>query len=141
MKKNQSGFTSVVIVLVVMIAIGVAVFIAWNMRSSQKAGVNQMTARYHFQAENNIKTIASSLEEFYFVNKYYPNSIDPGTLGDLKIELDKDVSAAPANTKYVFTPFPTGCTTVAKNCNSFSLSAVDVVTNDEINIIRSKSGK
>lgn len=138
---KPTSHKKIIIILLAFIAASIVIAAGiWYVRASDQATNDQYTARYHFQAGSNVSTIATKLEFFYTTNKYYPSDIDPTTLGDLNIKLDQDVQAAPANIKYVYTPFPAGCTTKTKTCTSYELGAVDVVTNENVKTVRAKGG-
>lgn len=139
-KDGQQGFSVIIILLILLVVTALAGVGYYVLASEQKTDDAQNTARYHFQAEANVNDIASELETFYFTNKYYPSDLDPSTLSDLDIRLDQNVSAAPTNTRYVYKPLPESCSTDAKTCASFTLSAVDVVTNSDIITVRANQG-
>ena len=74
-------------------------------------------------AEANIRTIWSSLQAYNGNTSYYPDNIAYSTLSSYSTAADAFV--APAGTAFIYKPAPSGCTTAAHTCQSFTLDAVN----------------
>jgi hypothetical protein len=84
-------------------------------------------------AQEDVITIGSYLSTFRGNGgNSYPSTINATTFIDAGIGVDTSVFNPPTGTSFVYTPSPSSCTTAAKNCTSYTLTAMDTVDNTTI---------
>jgi hypothetical protein len=77
-------------------------------------------------ASANVRTIALKLEVYFNNVSAYPSDINASNFTAQDPNLDQSIFTAPVGTKFVYTPTPSGCTTMAKTCQHFTLSAQSI---------------
>ena len=71
----------------------------------------------------NVSSISIYLETYFSDTNSFPSDINASNFAAQGLNVDRIAFIAPTGTKYVYTPTPSGCTTMAKNCQHFTLSA------------------
>ncbi len=79
------------------------------------------------EATQKVYAIDGRLEAYQTQYGYYPSDIAPSTFAGDGCTGDGCTSmfAPPTGVHFVYTPSPSGCTTVAQSCQHFTLDAVD----------------
>jgi len=130
LKKKQSGFT-IVELLIVIVVIGILATLVIVTFS----GVQQKAR--DTKRETDVKALASQLEVYYANNGSYPalaqlqdNTWVQANLKGLDLAgltapngTGNTVSATASKTTYQYVVTPTGCTTAAKDCTGFTITA------------------
>ncbi len=83
-------------------------------------------------AKANIQTISVHLEMYFSVNAAYPSNLSELSKPGQDTAIEESILIAPGGVKYAYTPSPSGCTTAAKNCQHYSLSAISTANNADI---------
>lgn len=110
-KLNKKGFT-IIELLVVIVIIGILVALTLpNLFAAQARGRDT-------DRKNELKNLQQRLETYFGDNGSYP-----AALADLDPAPTTDESQDPKNQNYTFEAAPTGCTTAANDCESFTLTA------------------
>ncbi|MEO7624528.1 MAG: hypothetical protein ABIS48_03075 [Candidatus Saccharimonadales bacterium] len=133
-KIDQKGFGAVeILVGFVLVLLIVAAGFYVTHANTQKPPIHgDTTAQNNFLAFSNVGSIASALESIYAVNGAYPSDIEQTTFDAANQRVGFDALKVPDGTKYVYTPAPAGCTTDAKDCKSFTLTAISISDNKTI---------
>jgi hypothetical protein len=132
---KKSKLLPIVAILVVIVVIGVVVAALLNHTKTSPVihttktqpttlQSNAATARLREQL-----TSIQALLGLYAANNsgFYPANLSPGPLVNQPGESGFKASelVAPSGFKFVYTPAPSGCTTAAFNCKSYTLKALD----------------
>jgi hypothetical protein len=86
----------------------------------------------HELAQQDVASIQAYLSTYRSDTRSYPNTLDSTTFIDAGIGVDTNVFSPPAGTSFVYTPTPSTCTTAAKNCTAYTLTAMDTSSNSTI---------
>lgn len=142
MHKNQSGTSKLVFVIIFFSIIFIAASVVGvlmdnSTRKAAPANVSGNTSTApssnlpdaaKAQAEASLPYIQNLLEEFFVNNNYYPGTLSesllinqPGSIGSGN---GSSMFTTPSGVHFVYVTQPNGCTTVNKNCKSFTLSAI-----------------
>jgi prepilin-type N-terminal cleavage/methylation domain-containing protein len=131
LKSKQSGFT-IVELLIVIVVIGILATLVIVTFS----GVQQKAR--DTKRETDIKALASQLEVYYANNGSYPalaqlqdntwvqanlKGLDTAGLVAPNGTGSNTMSATASKTTYQYVPTPTGCTTAAKDCTGYTVTA------------------
>lgn len=130
-KKNNHGFTTfeLLLVLAVVIVLGVVVVMEYSNVSQKSRDTDRRKAIdlislqvQVYQAEKDVYPTLANLNSQSFIKANFKN-LDPSTLKDPKAKTDVLVATPTAN-YYAYQPTPVGCDNAAHgNCTAYTLTA------------------
>lgn len=100
--------------------------------SSPSVASSAITPQQKSLAEVNIAGIHDLLAEYDANNGYYPGTLDPAQILPKGNSSSLNMFTPPTGVKYLYKVSPTGCTTEAKNCQSYTLNAVQTANGSVI---------
>ena len=114
-KLGSQGFT-IVELLIVIVIIGILATIGFVSFSSAQNKAKKS------KAQSTVSQVKSKLGEYFSEKNSYPED-KPGVVVYLAANGGATTSEEFGNTAYDYTAEPTGCTTAAEDCTSFTLTA------------------